>query len=1718
MPINIYTLQNTTTSDTFLCDCPFFFGDTDAEVRIPRLDAQDGKASEKELLALLLQGFNEMRMGQQNEIERSKFDVSLLETLATMVQGRCVRNIPEIHQFITSILRHTNELQKRMDNSCNCANDMRSWVEGMHSAPASSQFLQTNMITCQTLTHFIDAYSHQCLSHLMCAFKGSIENENDALCKIVQQNDAMCRAGGSSSHFVITFEGNAVVLSDEGLDTVLSFCRKPPTPAATEEDLPAAAEDVLEVWNPCDMVGCLWPEFDSDGIFNSLVTIMAVSDHDTFRAAITALLKVFCDVDALTVAALQAQVMSDHEISKILDIKQNLFRAIPKLRYSLLQIHYALSIKGEAAELKGVDAYHAAATEENRNPAAAALHEMKDTPCQRAADADTVFMTNNHPEMRNHPAFHFSAVMRLFAYICKECHPALKGGREHEDYCLHSFGWQYLAAESEEEVNTTVEVKQMLRKLHFPRILKMVWQFDDERGLFPDELLRLKRETFRVARYFCIDSTENQSLLFDFVHGALPTLLRKQFGLTVGLLEIVRDNRALIEKIPYSTIAYFVMAISKGLTESSSLTKLLFLRTILQCHGEYNYKAQDDIVRALTSNDNGNGRVTPIQALLHFGVKGSIREDDNSVSLYQQMLKVIQNNAIFEANRVTAAGETDGANTNDTTRLTSAARRKIAHANWKAGGRNKRGVDKALPLRLHLETVTLLAECSNGLVGSIELQCQQYLPLPHILTVLTDQAMASDIPVQSAYLQFLTHAYIDVDLKQCKSIMEYISLNAMDQFWQILQDLLQQLLDFCEQMPLATASQWKLATDATNMYASPPELQKEEFIFDAALPTLNSFFEIVFPALSDVRQENDGGDFNSGASEKKNDNIRSKWKEKMTNRLFARPWNPNNARSQSTSTAAGETIQKTFCEHVYRSFKQLEGMIKAPRSVAESSIDSWDPARFTNDQLFLAWFNCRHRKMRRGMYADLVAQCLKSLVAAIPEESGDRFLQELKAGTHADAERDTAGAFSGCALNGATELHALSRRILKVAGGDMSMLPMKPEATGSSTTGTQDHWCSFTASLVNTPLLKDAASLQMQDLSQKLCQHKNIPAPFTVEKLVAFLETEMAGVIERQQPQRHKDDAAATAALQYDMNHYNTILVLTRVVQLLQQLLRQLSSNDHLNFHHLVGLAIRMIIHSSAMDRSGCLLQEGLNLGILVFKKFPSTTRDVLLSVIPKHALHKLFFVLDEKVATSHEILDQFSFDALKSPELSMQLGPTSNISEVHISCGCLALDFLTAFCGGPGIERRVFIGSQRHREEGSSEIFIGAILLVVDAANELQTVMEMETTMAGPHVCRFEDAVKIALQVRVKNVLEIVMAALSFLLATVHGPCPPNQDFLCEQGIVKACSSLIAPWEEKVIECGWEIDPVEGRMVEGEHFAKVNIIKYRAGRLLNGLLEGRSEQAGAANGKEGSGDHHLFQTLAEQVQPWNVTLRIHKLYELQQHYGDHCELVNVREEGHQLLSIALAIGTIHSDFLRPIIPKKKGKRGKRMMNESMAMGADTDADSEGATVSEAAKEDMDLKEKMDKFRYSYTKVFHFFRDRVRKIEVDWNGKLTTVHFPLIGSCDYFSEALKTRFMGEIDLEADDRMKKLLSNAGRIFAEMQHLEYLAQFELYKKIELNFGSIRRTTLLITILLNVSLLLSLQKTYTSDGRTVMNEVWCAVVCLFDGFRWKIKCHSL
>uniref|UniRef100_A0A914ER69 Inositol 1,4,5-trisphosphate receptor n=1 Tax=Acrobeloides nanus TaxID=290746 RepID=A0A914ER69_9BILA len=82
-------------------------------------------------------------------------------------------------------------------------------------------------------------------------------------------------------------------------------------------------------------------------------------------------------------------------------------------------------------------------------------------------------------------------------------------------------------------------------------------------------------------------------------------------------------------------------------------------------------------------------------------------------------------------------------------------------------------LDATHPLKYHLELVGLMAKCTKGKNGVTELKCASFLPMDHVVRVVTSPHAIIDVKI--VYLQFMLHCYIDTDIElKDASNAEYI--------------------------------------------------------------------------------------------------------------------------------------------------------------------------------------------------------------------------------------------------------------------------------------------------------------------------------------------------------------------------------------------------------------------------------------------------------------------------------------------------------------------------------------------------------------------------------------------------------------------------------------------------------------------------------------------------------------------------------------------------------------------------------------------------------------------------------------------------------------------------------------------------------------------------------------------------------------------------------
>uniref|UniRef100_A0A183CC87 Inositol 1,4,5-trisphosphate receptor n=1 Tax=Globodera pallida TaxID=36090 RepID=A0A183CC87_GLOPA len=148
-------------------------------------------------------------------------------------------------------------------------------------------------------------------------------------------------------------------------------------------------------------------------------------------------------------------------------------------------------------------------------------------------------------------------------------------------------------------------------------------------------------------------------------------------------------------------------------------------------------------------------------------------------------------------------------------------------------------LDAAHPLRYHIELVKLMAMCTKGKNEATELKCASFLPMDHIVRVMTSRECIVEVKV--AYLQFLLHCYIDTDIElKDASNGEYLDA--------ILED--------------AIADMGKLSTRLRQMDYQPkfgPEIiALERYVCETVTEVLVRVFEPAsygHPAHMDIRQQ-----------------------------------------------------------------------------------------------------------------------------------------------------------------------------------------------------------------------------------------------------------------------------------------------------------------------------------------------------------------------------------------------------------------------------------------------------------------------------------------------------------------------------------------------------------------------------------------------------------------------------------------------------------------------------------------------------------------------------------------------------------------------------------------------------------------------------------------------------------------------------------------------
>jgi hypothetical protein len=122
-----------------------------------------------------------------------------------------------------------------------------------------------------------------------------------------------------------------------------------------------------------------------------------------------------------------------------------------------------------------------------------------------------------------------------------------------------------------------------------------------------------------------------------------------------------------------------------------------------------------------------------------------------------------------------------------------------------------------------------------------------------------------------------------------------------------------------------------------------------------------------------------------------------------------------------------------------------------------------------------------------------------------------------------------------------------------------------------------------------------------------------------------------------------------------------------------------------------------------------------------------------------------------------------------------------------------------------------------------------------------------------------------------------------------------------------------------------------------------------------------------------------------------------------------------------------------------------------------------------------------------------YRKVFSYFDDRLRSIEVVWAGRgLFQVHFVLPRECQFISEELKQRIKDSFDISDDDRVRTFVSKARLMHWDMQQKMIYANNNMQVLLLFQDELLYAITAL-SVVINFIIIISLEKGYFTGYET-------------------------
>lgn len=289
----------------------------------------------------------------------------------------------------------------------------------------------------------------------------------------------------------------------------------------------------------------------------------------------------------------------------------------------------------------------------------------------------------------------------------------------------------------------------------------------------------------------------------------------------------------------------------------------------------------------------------------------------------------------------------------------------------------------------------------------------------------------------------------------------------------------------------------------------------------------------------------------------------------------------------------------------------------------------------------------------------------------------------------------------------------------------------------------------------------------------------------------------------------------------------------------------------------------------------------------------------------------------------------------------------------------------------------------------------------------------------------------------------------LDFVIEVVQGPCERNQELLASSQLVDVCKRLITADFER----NMEIKPDTVKEVKG------NAVK-----ALAALLEGRADKA-------------VHTLLVQTINPKIIRRRmvdVFQQYEEQkdEHFDEPDWDEAFLDEGFDLLTMANALSATDGDF-----------------SESMSFRIDT-------LLAESFykdKREFFLQKSKIKEQKEFAKAHRFLDDRVKSIEISWNGNLDRIYFPVPSECAFMTDSAVEAIKSRIDYTSDDKKQNFVKEAEALYDQLQHYEKLHEFAGYRMLAgKRLGWLKGGSYYLALLMNFIMLISLEKNYDAGPK--------------------------